>query len=201
MKIVDVELHMGSRKKFEPETPNDDKYFLFTPGVKVLPAQHINDEHGTVFTFVRKHDIGTKGWIDGGYECRDNSGSFRAFHLDALIIHPSVFKEKWGGSVDKPATIVQKIIKVTSGRKGRPSLSDEEKDKRTQDKIERTILSGGKRGRPKSTNEPKQMKLTSGKKGRPKLSDDARAIKMAHINAIQLKSNGKKGRPRKLVKN
>ena len=56
-----------------------------------------------------KHEPNTPGWKDGGYECYDINGAFRAFHLDALIVHPRVFKKKQ--SYSNCGAILDKVVK------------------------------------------------------------------------------------------
>ena len=70
----------------------NDQELSFRKGIRVLPAIHFTEDR--IFTFVKKHEIGSPGWSDGGYECREVNRydqwlpKFRAFALDALIVHP-----------------------------------------------------------------------------------------------------------------
>lgn len=104
----------------------------FTVGVRVWPAEFYSSPD-TYFEFVRKHEPGTPGWLDGGYSCweidRENSGGFaksRAFHLDALIVHPSVTEGKnW-----------KKKIKVDNGTKETESGESTEDQEGEEDQRE-----------------------------------------------------------------
>ena len=85
-----------------------------------------------------------------------------------------------------------------TGKRGRPSLSTSEKMVRENLKEQATIRSGGKRGRPKST-EPKVVstpKISSGKRGRPALSAEAIRLKAVDKAATTKRSGGKRGRPK-----
>jgi hypothetical protein len=160
MKIITIDdPTLVTRKKYVLEE-NEQDYLNFEPGIKVLPAMYYESEAAGEFYYVRKHEVGEQFWKDGGYECVDATGLKRAFHLDALIVHPKLFKKK------------EKIqVKVDEnkpkGKRGRPPMDPFMK------KIQNVYIpTGGKRGRPKM--DPSLKKTTpvyvptGGKRGRPK---------------------------------
>jgi hypothetical protein len=108
------------------------------------------------FYYRKKHEPGTPGWKDGGYECVEENGAVRAFYLDSLIVHPRYFKRK-----EKAA----KILK-SKGKRGRPKMDPS---------LKKTpvvyVKTGGKRGRPKMDPSLKKSIVyvkTGGKRGRPR---------------------------------
>ena len=140
---------------------DEQQYMNFEPGIDVLPAMYYNSEVASGnFYFVKRHEPGEQFWKDGGYECVDDYGMKRAFHLDALIVHPRIFKGKTKAKVkvdeDKP-----------KGKKGRPPM-----DPSLKKQITEYTPTGNKRGRPKM--DPSLKKAfgvyvpTGGKRGRPK---------------------------------
>ena len=75
-----------------------------------------------------------------------------------------------------------------------------EATRRQTDKIAKAKISGGKRGRPKSTTiKPTPPPKTLGaKRGRPALTPEAQAIKAQAKAVITSKSGGRRGRPSKI---
>jgi hypothetical protein len=160
MKVISVEANISPRKVYVVE--NDEQQYLeFTEGIEVLPAMYYESDPGTKFYFKKKHEDGEPGWKGGGYECVEENGARRAFHLDSLIVHPKYFKRK-----EKAA----KILKRTgTGKRGRPKMDPALKKTPTV-----YVKTGGKRGRP--AKDPSERKSTvyvktGGKRGRPKKSN------------------------------
>lgn len=85
---------LGKRFAYDEAEPHE---LNFTTGIRVQPAQYHNYPN-YYFEFVRRHEPGEPMWSHGGYECReiDRENSWlsksRAFHLDALIVHSSLYK-------------------------------------------------------------------------------------------------------------
>jgi len=148
MKVIEIKNKMYARKAYQLNT--DEQYYLdFKPEIEVLPATYYDSENPGKFYFSKKHEPNTPGWKDGGYECYDINGAFRAFHLDALIVHPRVFKKKH--------RIKASDVKVTNtdnapkrGR-GRPKLDPS----LLKTKVE-YVSTGRGRGRPKKN--PDELK-------------------------------------------
>jgi hypothetical protein len=160
MKVITIDDPVMVRKAYVLDE-NEQQYTEFKPGIDVLPAMYFNSEVASGnFYFVTKHEPGEQFWRDGGYECVDEHGMKRAFHLDALIVHPRIFKGK-----TKAKTEVNE--NKPKGKKGRPPM-----DPSLKKQITEYIPTGGKRGRPKM--DPSLKKAfgvyvpTGGKRGRPK---------------------------------
>jgi hypothetical protein len=186
---------------------------VFEAGVYVLPADFFY-EKGHIFTLVKRYEPGEKqGFPHGGFEVRDSSGGIRSFDLDQVIVHPRVInhkptlrmikegsEESQRGRPKSETTIVyDEDEPKVPGKRGRRPLSDEEKQKREYEKVEKQQRSGGKRGRPKST-EPKpsvKSDIPKGKRGRPTLDPDIKAKRELEDEKRKKKSGGKRGRPRK----
>ena len=158
MKVIEIPAAVYPRKAFQLDA--DEQHFLdFKPGIQVLPAQYGEDESGaSLFYFIQRHEPGTPHWKDGGYECSDSNGARRAFHLDALIVHPKYFKRK--AKAEKIRT------SKGTGKRGRPKKDPSELKVATV-----YVPTGGKRGRPrKDPNTLQTLKVyvpTGGKRGRP----------------------------------
>jgi len=191
----------------------DETEEIFIPtekGTRVLPAPFFYDKK-LYFELWKRYEPGDKPTFpNGGYEVVDVSGGIRSYDLDQVIIHPAVLQHK--KMLDKMARRAEKEQKKRerrvkqigkenkpkTGKRGRPSLSTAEKMVRENLKEQAQARSGGKRGRPKST-EPKAVstpKVSSGKRGRPSLSPEALARKVADKAALQKRSGGKRGRPK-----
>lgn len=162
MKIITVENPIINRKAYVLEE-NEQHYLEFKPDIDVLPAQYYDSDVASGnFYFRKKHEPGEPMWKDGGYECYDEYGMFRAFHLDALIVHPRIFKKK---SRSKAAKEI--LGDKPKGKRGRPKM-----DPALKKTVEVYVPTGGKRGRPKMDPSLKKTASvyvpTGGKRGRPR---------------------------------
>lgn len=195
---------------YQAYTDIEPEFVAQEPKVRVLPAPFFYEKR-LYFTLIRKYEPGEhKSFPNGGYEVRDESGGCRNYDLDQVIIHPAVLKhrktlEKMARKAEKLASARDRKLKRTekapkapgTGRRGRPSLSPEEKARREAAKAQSVQRSGGKRGRPKSTEvrPVSAPKTTGGKRGRPALSTEQKAQKEAARAAIKARSGGRRGRP------
>jgi hypothetical protein len=141
----------------------------------------------------------------------DISGGIRSYDLDQVIIHPAVLKHK--KMLDKMARRAEKEqrkrerrnkkaikeARVKHGRRGRPALDPAVKAQRDALKAQKNQTSGGKRGRPRSTEpkEPKPLKQTSGKRGRPALTAEVKAQREQAKANLKQRTGGRRGRPRR----
>lgn len=159
MKIINIDAPIVPRKAYVLEE-NEQEYLNFTNGIEVLPAQYYENDYGAKFYFRKRFEPGERFYPEGGFECVEENGSRRSFHLDALIVHPRYFERK------KKA---EKIRTSTgTGKRGRPKM-----DPSLKKTVEVYVKTGGKRGRPKK--DPSELKSmvyvkTGGKRGRPKKS-------------------------------
>jgi len=160
MKVIEIPAAIVPRKAFQLDD-NEQHLTEFKPGIEVLPAHYADtDTTGTpIFYYIQRHEPGTPNWRDGGYECSDSNGARRAFHLDALIVHPKYFKRK---------AKAEKILKSKgTGKRGRPRKDPSELKTPTV-----YVPTGGKRGRPRkdpnTLQAPKVYVPTGGKRGRPR---------------------------------
>ncbi len=158
---------------------------------RVLPAPFFYEKR-LFFYLVNRFEPGQKmGFSNGGFEVRDEGGALRSYDLDQVIIHPHVIKHQ--KTLDKMARKAEKErakrerqykkaareAKPKHGKRGRPALDPAVKAARVAEVIARAERSGGKRGRPKST-EVKVMpalKPSGGRRGRPALTPEALAAK------------------------
>ena len=157
MKIIEIEANIVPRKAYEVEV-DEQQYLEFTEGIEVLPAMYYDSNPDTVFYYRKKHEPGTPGWKDGGYECVEGNGAIRAFYLDSLIVHPKYFKRK--AKAEKIRT------SKGTGKRGRPKMDPSLKKTPTV-----YVKTGGKRGRPKMDPALKKSTVyvkTGGKRGRPR---------------------------------
>jgi len=183
MKVIEIPANVVPRKAFELDA--DEQHFVdFKPGIEVLPAQYAGCDTNNipVFYFVQRHEPGTPHWRDGGFECTDSSGAYRAFYLDSLIVHPKYFKRK-----AKAKAILER---KGTGKRGRPR-----KDPSQLQQPKVYVPTGGKRGRPRKDpnmlQAPKVYVPTGGKRGRPKMDPALRK------STVYVKKGGKRGRPKK----
>ena len=113
MQVIEIPANVAPRKAFKLDS--DEQHLVeFKPGIEVLPAQFADSDTNTTPTFyyIQRHEPNTPHWKDGGFECSDSNGAKRAFHLDALIVHPKYFKRK---------AKAEKILKSKgTGKRGRP---------------------------------------------------------------------------------
>ena len=160
MKIIDKPSKFVPYKAYE--LTEDEQYLLkFEKGVEVLPARY----HGTgvshgKFFFLRKHEVGSPNWKDGGYECSNSLGGIYCFHFDAIILHPKYFRKK------RKINIKTNTYTPTGGKRGRPK-----KDPKDLKNPKIYVPTGGKRGRPRK--DPSKLQTTpeyvptGRKRGRP----------------------------------
>ena len=160
MKIVDIPSKFVPYKAYE--LTEDEQYLLnFEEGVEVVPARY----HGTgvssgKFFFLRKHEVGSPNWKDGGYECSNSLGGIYCFHFDAIILHPKYFRKK------RKINIKTNTYTSTGGKRGRPK-----KDPKDLKNPKVYVPTGGKRGRPRK--DPSKLQTTpeyvptGRKRGRP----------------------------------
>jgi hypothetical protein len=154
----------------------DPKFKNFVKFVRVLPADYFDnpDEHLTLKGMYIPGD--KKSFPNGGFEVYHDNGTIYNYDLDQVIVHPYVLGIKKFGQKSEEKEKVFKIVENKEpGKKGRKPLSDDERVKREQEKIERKSKSSGKKGRPsKYTPEQREAKLAQtnakkgGKRGRPK---------------------------------
>lgn len=181
MKVINIDAPIVPRKAYVLD-PEEEHLLNFTEGVEVLPAEYYNAENGNRFFFRKRHEDGEPGWKGGGFECYDDTGSIRAFYLDALIVHPKFFKkrEKAKEKANKP-----------KGKRGRPKLPEGQRKTPTI-----YTPTGGKRGRPKKDPSLKKTATvyvpTGGKRGRPKKDPSLKKQPTVYVP-----TGRKKGRPKK----
>jgi hypothetical protein len=219
MKVIEKDLIVSGNKcgvfsayeEIEPE-------LLITPDTpkmsRVLPAPFFYEKR-LFFYLVNRVEPGSKpGFPNGGFEVRDEGGALRSFDLDQVIIHPHVIKHQ--KTLDKMARKAEKERakrerqykkaardaakpKNTTGKRGRPALDPAVKAAREQERISRSARSGGRRGRPKSTEvkEVSALKPSGGRRGRPSLTPEARAAKAQAKAVVRARSGGKRGRPKR----
>ncbi len=130
MRIIDIDHKFGPRKAYADVDP---RYIEFRTGIRVLPAPYYEDTK-SMFTFVERHEPGTPGWLDGGFEVRGPGGEFRAYYFDQLILHPEVIKKRYGKSLVRTGTgmrgrpsngvVKENVVKLGTGKRGRPSVPD-----------------------------------------------------------------------------
>jgi hypothetical protein len=157
MKVIEIAANISPRKIYVVDT-DEQQYLEFTEGIEVLPAMYYDSDPGTKFYFKKRHEDGEPGWKDGGYECFEENGANRAFHLDSLIVHPRYFKRK--EKAEKIRT------RTGTGKSGRPKM-----DPALKKEVTVYVKTGGKRGRPKMDPSLKKSMVyvkTGGKRGRPR---------------------------------
>jgi len=204
MKIVERDWKYGKYLAYEDVEP---ELLAFTPHCRVLPAPFFYEKR-LFFFLMHKYEPGEhKSFPKGGFEVVGDAYEKRSFDLDQVIIHPDVIKhqktiDKMKRKAEKEATKRAKQIAKNDKRaakavRGRRPLSPEEKALRAQTQTDTTQRSGGKRGRPKST-EPKVEKVTKvpGRKGRPALDPAIKAQREQEKLARTQRSGGKRGRPK-----
>lgn len=200
MKVIEVPNSLNlPRKKYVLEE-NEQHLLEFKPGIEVLPAQYYDSDNGGEFQYLKRHEVGEKGWKDGGHEVIDDYGLRRAFHLDALIVHPKVFKTK---RKQKTYDFIQQQLgpqpEMTGEKRkrGRPALPPELR------KVQEVYVpKGTKRGRPKK--DPSELKTqkvyvpNGGKRGRKPLDPEVKAQREAEKAKLALLPKKGRGRPKKL---
>jgi hypothetical protein len=176
------------------------------PGVRVLPAAYFY-EKGVRCELIKRHEPGEYRLMpNGGFEVMVEGGGRRYFELDQVIVHPAVVKQqklldkmRQRSTDDKQPKSEPQPKEPSSGRRGRPGLSPEERARREAEKTTRAEKSGGKRGRPKSgVLTPKTPKApTGGKRGRRPLDPAIREARAHEAVARAQRSGGKRGRPKR----
>jgi hypothetical protein len=207
MKVIEKPWQYGSFLAYDEI---EEEFVATEKGVRVLPAPFFYDKK-LYFELWKRYEPGEKKTFpNGGYEVVDVSGGIRSYDLDQIIIHPAVLQHK--KMLDKMARRAEKQAKKRErnmkkiarenkpkhGRRGRPAIDPALKAARAALKVEAGERSGGKRGRPKST-EPKTVstpKVSSGRRGRPSLTPEVLARRVADKAATQKRSGGKRGRPK-----
>jgi hypothetical protein len=214
MKINERDWLMGDHKigtqlfysDVEPELVATEK------GTRVLPAVYFY-EKSVRCELIKRYEPGEYRLMpNGGFEVWVEDGGRRYFELDQVIVHPAVIKhrktlDKMMRKAEKEQAKRERQYKKgareaqkanSTGKRGRRPMDPAEKIRREQEKAERAIKSGGKRGRPKGESTPKTPKApTGGKRGRRPLDQatkDARAREAATRSA---RSGGKRGRPKR----
>jgi len=208
MRIIDKDFIVGGHKVgvYQAYADIDPNFVPMEPGVRVLPAAFFSQKD--FFTLKRRYLPGDKPTFpQGGYEVFGSGGEVRSYDLDAVILYPETRAQKKiidamaPADPDAPtrgrkASSTPKEIKVTSGRRGRPALSPEDKAAKEEAAALKASKSGGKRGRPASEGGPKPMReATGGKRGRPRMTEAVIALKVADKALRASKSGGKRGRP------
>jgi len=219
MKIIEKDFLVSGMKcgtfcTYEDVEPELEVTSDTPPLTRVLPAPYFYEKR-LFFHLIRRIEPGQKpGFVNGGFEVRDEGGALRSFDLDQVIIHPQVIKHR--KTLDKMARRAEKENKKRmrqwkkaardaspknkTGKRGRPALSPEMKAAREAEVIARATRSGGKRGRPKGVATPAPhpvSKPTGGKRGRPALSPEALASRASAKAVVRARSGGKRGRPKR----
>ena len=207
MKVIEKQWQYGTYLAYDEI---DENFLATEKGIRVLPAPFFYDKK-LYFELWKRYEPGDKATFpNGGYEVVDVSGGIRSYDLDQIIIHPQVLQHK--KMLDKMARRAEKQAKKRErtmkkigkenkpkhGRRGRPAIDPALKAARVASKVEAGVRSGGKRGRPKST-EPKAVstpKISTGKRGRPSLTPEAIKQRAADKAATTKRSGGKRGRPK-----
>ena len=207
MKVIEKQWNYGTYLAYDEI---DENFLATEKGIRVLPAPFFYDKK-LYFELWKRYEPGDKATFpNGGYEVVDVSGGIRSYDLDQIIIHPQVLQHK--KMLDKMARRAEKQAKKRErtmkkigkenkpkhGRRGRPAIDPALKAARAASKVEASVRSGGKRGRPKST-EPKAVstpKISTGKRGRPALTPEAIKQRAADKAATTKRSGGKRGRPK-----
>jgi hypothetical protein len=154
-------------------TDVEEKFLNFKPECRVLTARHFDDPHQH-FTFRKRHEPGSPGFPQGGFEVIGPDGGTYNFYLDEVVVHP--FQLGMRNYFSKSQTTVkEKISTGAKGKRGRPS----------KDPSERKVLQA--------------YVPTGGKRGRKPLDPEVKAAKEAALVAKKAKGTGKKGRPKKQV--
>ena len=210
MKVIDKPLIVGGHQLgvFQAYSDIEPEFVPAERHTRVLPAPFFYEKK--LFFYLHKtHAPGAMGFPNGGYEVIDEGGAIRNYDLDQIIIHPAVLKHtKMLAKMKRSAENGQKRgrkrgsgestpARVSSGKRGRPGLSAEERQARDEAKAAKALVSGGRRGRPASS-QPKAAKApTGGRRGRPKMTQAEAALKIADRATRALKSGGKRGRPKR----
>ena len=151
----------------------------FEKGCRVLSSELMANSDNTQLFFEKRHEPGEPHWKEGGFECIDEYGARRAFHLDALIVAPNqkplIMGMSRRGRKPNPNK-EQPVIDPNKPKKGRgrPSIAPELR------KSQPYIPNGGQRGR----------------KSDP-LKKAAREQKLEEMAELREKGLLRRGRPKK----
>lgn len=209
MKIIDKDFVVGGHKigVHQAYADIDPAFVPMDPGVRVLPAAFFTTR--SFFTLKKRWLPGENKYFPaGGYEVRGEGGETRSYDLDAVILYPETKSQKRVIDAMAPADEnaptrgrkagEPKEIKITSGKRGRPSLSPEDKAAKDEAAATKALTSNGRRGRPARVGGPKPTKAPSGAgRGRPKMTEAVIALKSADKALRTSRSGGKRGRPSK----
>ena len=209
MKIIDKDFVVGGHKigVHQAYADIDPAFVPVDPGVRVLPAAFFTTR--SFFTLKKRWLPGENKYFPaGGYEVRGEGGETRSYDMDAVILYPETKAQKRVIDAMAPADEnaptrgrkagEPKEVKITSGKRGRPSLSPEAKAAKDEAAVIKAASSGGKRGRPARVGGPKPTKASTGAgRGRPKMTEAAIALKSADRASRVERSGGKRGRPSK----
>ena len=209
MKIIDKDFVVGGHKigVHQAYADIDPAFVPMDPGVRVLPAAFFTTR--SFFTLKKRWLPGENKYFPaGGYEVRGEGGETRSYDLDAVILYPETKSQKRVIDAMAPADEnaptrgrkagESKEIKITSGKRGRPSLSPEDKAAKDEAAATKALTSNGRRGRPARVGGPKPIKAPSGAgRGRPKMTEAVIALKSADKALRTSRSGGKRGRPSK----
>ena len=209
MKIIDKDFVVGGHKigVHQAYADIDPAFVPMDPGVRVLPAAFFTTR--SFFTLKKRWLPGENKYFPaGGYEVRGEGGETRSYDMDAVILYPETKAQKRVIDAMAPADEnaptrgrkagEPKEVKITSGKRGRPSLSPEDKAAKDEAAATKSLTSNGRRGRPARVGGPKPAKAPSGAgRGRPKMTEAAIALKSADKALRVSRSGGKRGRPSK----
>ena len=209
MKIIDKDFVVGGHKigVHQAYADIDPAFVPVDPGVRVLPAAFFSTR--SFFTLKKRWLPGENKYFPaGGYEVRGEGGETRSYDMDAVILYPETKAQKRVIDAMAPADEnaptrgrkagEPKEVKITSGKRGRPSLSPEDKAAKDEAAAAKSLTSNGRRGRPARVGGPKPAKAPSGAgRGRPKMTEAAIALKSADRASRVERSGGKRGRPSK----
>ena len=209
MKIIDKDVVVGGHKigVHQAYADIDPAFVPVDPGVRVLPAAFFSTR--SFFTLKKRWLPGENKYFPaGGYEVRGEGGETRSYDMDAVILYPETKAQKRVIDAMAPADEnaptrgrkagEPKEVKITSGKRGRPSLSPEDKAAKDEAAAAKSLTSNGRRGRPARVGGSKPIKAPSGAgRGRPKMTAAAIALKSADRASRVERSGGKRGRPSK----
>lgn len=212
MKVIEKDFVVGGAKlgTYNVYEDIEPELLRFRPGQRVLPAPFFY-ESGDTFTLIAHHEPGTRFYPNGGFEVRDSGGGVRHYDADQVIVHPATCRhqptldlmtrreEREIAAAERAVLRGDKVkVKVEGARRGRPAIDPAVKAAREAERVARSQRSGGKRGRPASS-EPKAPaieKSTGGKRGRPSLTPAELALRLSAREAMTKRTGGMRGRPK-----
>ncbi len=221
MKIIQIPIKKDEMRPAFDHVPTE--LSTFNQGQRVLSAYDFENPNETSIYFERRHEPGEPNWPEGGYECRDIGGGFRAFFLDALVLHPSQIKTSQNfvknSKRGRPKRTVINIDgtesepEVKTSKRGRPRKYAEGESPSALAKAVKEQDTTIKRGRGRPAKNPSELKevvkyvATGIGRGRPKKYEDGQspsALKKladAKLRAQNINDPNKpgRGRPRKII--